>query len=947
MIGIKYGPAVLPGRRRGIINENPGAGRLFFSLTIYSIYFIGLALGFLGMGGCGTSSSGSSPEHAGITGHVYGGDTGLYGVPVYLDGDRSRMTLTGEDGSFEFHAIPAGNYTIIPEKNGFSFTPAALTVTMEDVDSEKNDFFGSRSETAVRTWQKTYGGDDDDSARAVCPTEDGGYVLVGDTWSFGGGQSDIGVIKVDADGLEQWGNTFGGADEDVANDAYRTRNGDIVIVGGSRSFGGPDMSIVVVRIDPEGTVTWLKTYGDSGDDVGYAVSETEDGGIVVAGQTQRLGEDAKMGILKLDKDGNQLWYHKDRREGVGAARKLCFPDADHIFAMGDMAADLNQPADVSLMSLDRDGRLNWVRSYAREGNNTALAMYPAGDGAMLSAAKTTDPDGMDTEVFILQTDQSGAPVATLASPMPDGTQVADVAPLPDRGAVLTGRVYDDGENTAADTFVLKLNPKGQIEWCRTISGMISGWNHTVASCEDGGYILAGEIVLPEKSDLDFQALKLDPLGQLIQGPTIASPALKSGTAGQFYRSQPLVVSGGSGEFDLEIIGSHTARYFSITSKNEVTGDLPETAGRLTLSIRARDLNDPSYAVVKEFAIHILPHRQGAVGGGSGYTGTVPETAADIVVGELSSFLEALQSAGEGEVIYIRRGAVLDMSGMENIVIPPGVTIAGGRGMVDDTGTIQAGPLIHKDAFTKNSPLFVTGGEGVRITGLRIQGPGPYFEADYTVVDGVHYLNHDPPPTFDGSFGISTAHDLEIDNCEFYNWSYAAVYVTTQSAVRPHIHHNDIHDCKGSMGYGIEVYTGNPVIAYNRFSSLKHAISGTGLYMCGYEAAYNEVTKGVTAFYGPGWGMSPIFMQAFDMHNDMSTGDLAGNVMMIYGNTFSWTLGPGVKVRGTPRQLSFVFDNVFHHDTIDLGVHQQNTTGNMVVFDNRVDGGSTMQSDWQP
>jgi len=51
-----------------------------------------------------------------------------------------------------------------------------------------------------KVWGKTFGGNKDDLFYSVEQTKDGGYVFAGWTQSFGAGQTDVYIIKTDAEG---------------------------------------------------------------------------------------------------------------------------------------------------------------------------------------------------------------------------------------------------------------------------------------------------------------------------------------------------------------------------------------------------------------------------------------------------------------------------------------------------------------------------------------------------------------------------------------------------------------------------------------------------------------------------------------------------------------------------------------------------------------------------
>jgi len=103
-----------------------------------------------------------------------------------------------------------------------------------------------------------------------------------------------------------------------------------------------------------------------------------------------------------------------------------------------------------------------------------------------------------------------------------------------------------------------------------------------------------------------------------------------------------------------------------------------------------------------------------IGGGKGYRRLVNE--GDYEVKTLDELVSALGKAKAGQVVYIDDRAEIDLTGSQKIVIPAGVTVASGRGKGDSQGA-----LLHS-SYLATSPLFSVGGEGVRVTGLRLRGP---------------------------------------------------------------------------------------------------------------------------------------------------------------------------------------------------------------------------------
>jgi predicted secreted protein len=99
-------------------------------------------------------------------------------------------------------------------------------------------------------WNKTFGGAHDEVAVSAQPTPDGGTVLAGDTYSFGSGRSDAWLIKTDSEGNELWNRTFGGADSDGANSVQLTFDGGYILAGETRSFGAGGYDAWLIKLAP-------------------------------------------------------------------------------------------------------------------------------------------------------------------------------------------------------------------------------------------------------------------------------------------------------------------------------------------------------------------------------------------------------------------------------------------------------------------------------------------------------------------------------------------------------------------------------------------------------------------------------------------------------------------------------------------------------------------------
>jgi len=146
-------------------------------------------------------------------------------------------------------------------------------------------------------WQKTYGGSYRDGAYAVAIAENGDIIVAGETESFGAGDRDFWVLRLDAEGNVKWQKTYGGSNLDGANAVAIAENGDIIVVGSTTSFGAGFVDAWVLRLDENGNIKWQKTYGGDLYDSAYAVAIAPNGDIIATGYD----------LLRLSLDGELKW----------------------------------------------------------------------------------------------------------------------------------------------------------------------------------------------------------------------------------------------------------------------------------------------------------------------------------------------------------------------------------------------------------------------------------------------------------------------------------------------------------------------------------------------------------------------------------------------------------------------------------------------------------------
>jgi len=232
---------------------------------------------------------------AGGTGKRFWGEVNCWAIKLDAKGNREWDNNFGGTGWDEI-------YSIIQTKDGSFITTGCVWskgAGRGDVRVAKLDKRGNL------VWDKTFGGSENDEARSIIQTDDGGYVVAGFTVSEDTGDRDIWIIKLDKEGNKVWDRTFGGTSEDWANSIIQNKNGDYIVAGWTKSMGAGKTDVWIVKLDKRGNLIWDKTFGGSENDEAHSIIQTEDGGYAVVGWTKSKGAgNADVWVIKLDENGN-------------------------------------------------------------------------------------------------------------------------------------------------------------------------------------------------------------------------------------------------------------------------------------------------------------------------------------------------------------------------------------------------------------------------------------------------------------------------------------------------------------------------------------------------------------------------------------------------------------------------------------------------------------------
>ena len=176
-----------------------------------------------------------------------------------------------------------------------------------DVDITNNkgsyDFWVIKiDKTGTLLWEKSFGGDEIDEARAITPTDDGSFIIIGDTRSStkdvtkNNGGADLWAVKITSNGNLSWQKNYGGSSFDVGRSIRKTIDGGFLISGSSRSgdngFTNKGQNdALILKIDANGNQQWQKTIGGTEIDFCYDAIELTNGNIIAVGESSSNNQD--------------------------------------------------------------------------------------------------------------------------------------------------------------------------------------------------------------------------------------------------------------------------------------------------------------------------------------------------------------------------------------------------------------------------------------------------------------------------------------------------------------------------------------------------------------------------------------------------------------------------------------------------------------------------------
>jgi hypothetical protein len=320
-----------------------------------------------------------------------------------------------------------------------------------------------------KLWSKTFWQGDVNWGNALEQTNDGGYILAGTTWSSQGSNSDVYVIRTDGEGREVWSRVYGGRGRDEGHSISETTEGGYVICGHTDSFGQGDEDVFLIKIDGDGKEVWQRTYGGRGKDEGFSVRQTQDGGYVIAGLTDSFGQGRDdVYLMKTDGGGNLSWSKTFGGKGRDWARSVRQSrDGGYILA-GTTWPFEEKHSQVFMIKTDEHGGKIWEKTLGRRYGDYGYAVEQTVDGGYIVVGNTW-PSGRigESKITLVKTDGKGDKVWAKTMGGRGSQYGRGVCQTFDGGYVIAGKTVREGADDD-DIYLAKTDEDGSEAWSTTL-----------------------------------------------------------------------------------------------------------------------------------------------------------------------------------------------------------------------------------------------------------------------------------------------------------------------------------------------------------------------------------------------------------------------------------------------------------------------------------------------
>jgi len=211
-------------------------------------------------------------------------------------------------------------------------------------------------------WHRVLGSGTSDSAYGVVEDPGTGYIIAGNSGSFGVGNGDGWAVKISTAGAILWQRAYGHTESDLFYAVEREAGGNLLFAGSTASFGAVDTDGWIIKTDTTGVILWDRRYGGNDLDIFYSVISTTDGGYLAAGRTGSSNPEGW--LVKTDASGAVVWEYSYGSSYFDMFTSAIQTHDGGYIATGTMTIAASPQEYIWLVKIDSTGTVEWQKRYA-------------------------------------------------------------------------------------------------------------------------------------------------------------------------------------------------------------------------------------------------------------------------------------------------------------------------------------------------------------------------------------------------------------------------------------------------------------------------------------------------------------------------------------------------------------------------------------------------------
>ncbi len=377
-------------------------------------------------------------------------------------------------------------------------------------------FFTSVAQETL--FQRTIGGSKSENSYGIQRTLDGGYISVGYTESYGKGKKDIFLVKSNGMGEVQWSKTYGESGDDIGWNLATTSDSGFVITGSTDSYN-KDGDAIVIKTDKNGKVEWSRTMASDSVEDGYNVIQSfYSKGYYVTGYVKNDSLGDQCFLAKLGSSGNVRWYKAFGSPGDDEAYGLTEDGRGNVVVTGQTTYDsvvnggLTGSAgtsDAFIAKFDSTGNLKWMNAIGSEKDDAGWDVKVTNNTYIVTGWTKAVSVG-DNDLLVMTCDTSGGSIAPVAIGTNGNDRGFDVVIRPSNaGYAVVG--YAEPQPGDRQVFFAEFDNTHKLGNTNIIGGSDRDghWPTDIVTTPDGGYmILSTSRSFNSNTDDDFYLVKL-------------------------------------------------------------------------------------------------------------------------------------------------------------------------------------------------------------------------------------------------------------------------------------------------------------------------------------------------------------------------------------------------------------------------------------------------------